>query len=78
MAHRVLHLTNDTGVYQSLGALYYNTGRYQQALATLGGALKRDPYNEEISCIYVSVAAVVACVSGAAVMVCVSVYVMSM
>eukprot|EP00731_Ephydatia_muelleri_P009265 Em0004g1603a len=58
---KVLHLTNDTGVYQSLGALYYNTGRYQQALATLGGALKRDPYNEEISCIYVSVAAVVAC-----------------
>lgn len=44
----------DSSVYQSLGALYYNTGKIQQSIEIFRKAVEIDPNNVEAVCKYVS------------------------
>ncbi len=54
---RSLSIRGDSTVFQSLGALYYNTGRVQQSLSTFRNALQADHNNLEALCLYVSLCA---------------------
>ncbi len=52
--YRSLSIRSDSNVYQSLGALYFNTGRIKQSIDTFHHAVQADPNNVEAVCKYVS------------------------
>ena len=51
---RSLLLKDEASTYYSLGALYYNTGRVQEASEMFDKAVKLDPSRADYICSYVS------------------------
>ena len=53
--HRSLSIEEDASTYNSLGALYFNTGRHQKAKRSFSRALALDPRHLEAQCSYVRI-----------------------